>query len=87
MKLKYKIMLIFCSTMLASVMVIGTMTVILGSGAVTNTELESIQTESVLVSNNISTQLKDYLAAVTVVGKARRCACCNAMDLTISAST
>lgn len=69
MKLKYKIMLIFCSTMLASVMVIGTMTVILGSGAVTNTELESIQTESVLVSNNISTQLKDYLAAVTVVGK------------------
>ena len=69
MKLKYKIMLIFCSTMLASVMVIGTMTVILGSGAVTNTELESIQTESVLASDNISTQLKDYLAAVTVVGK------------------
>ena len=59
MKLKYKIMLIFCSTMLASVMVIGTMTVILGSGAVTNTELENIQTESVLVSDNISTQLKD----------------------------
>lgn len=69
MKLKFKIMAIFGATILMSVLVLGSISYYFADKALTETNNRNINASCELAADNISSQFKAYVGAVSVVGK------------------
>lgn len=68
MKLKIKIMLIFCITIAFCVLTIGSFASVFGGRAINETQQENLTTSAELAASDIASQLKAYLSTVVVAG-------------------
>ena len=69
MKLKTKIQLSFCVTIVAFLLVMGNVLIFESEKASNKIIQNSMNTSATLASNHISKQLEDYMNIVTLVGK------------------
>lgn len=69
MKLRGKIQVSFCLTMVALLVIIGNVINVLNSNASRTIVNDSLKTSATLASNHISQQFEDYMNVVTLVGR------------------
>ncbi|MGN0159813.1 MAG: methyl-accepting chemotaxis protein [Lachnospiraceae bacterium] len=69
MKLQFKIQILFCSTMIVLLLLIGISVNFASSNATSKIINDSMTTSATLASNHIAQQLEDYMNVVSMVGR------------------